>query len=77
MLARVDSQTWRVTDTELIDQDELQETLDAGLVSTRRFRDSRVEAEAVRADLLAGIFVPLLFARVLTTSAARYDLSQI
>ena len=29
------------------------------------------------ADLLAGIFVPLLFARVLNTSAAWYGLSQI
>ena len=66
-----------MTDTELIDQDELQEALDAELVSARQFRYSRAEAEAVMADLLAGIFVPLLFARVLTTSAARYGLSQI
>jgi len=76
VLARVYPQTWRVTDTELIDQNELQEALDAGLVSTRQFRDSRAGAEVVLADLLAGIFVPLLFARALTTLAARYGLSQ-
>ncbi len=75
-LARVDPQTLRVTDTELIDQDELQETLDAGLVSVQKFQDSHAEAEVVLADLLAGIFVPLLFARVLTTLAARYGLFQ-
>ncbi len=70
VLALVDPRTWRVTDTELIDQDELQQALDAGRVSARQFRDSHAEAGAVMDDLLAGTFAPLLFARALLTSAA-------
>lgn len=69
VLALIDPQTWQVTDTVLIDQDELQEALDTGLVSARQFRDSYAEAQAVMADLLAGTFAPLLFARALLTSA--------
>ena len=72
VLARVDPQTWRVTGTELIDQDELQEALDAGLVSVRQFRDSYAEAQSVMADLLAGTFAPLLFARSVLTSTPRH-----
>lgn len=59
VLARVDPQTWRVTDTELIDQDELQEALDAGLVSARQFLDSHAEAERVRVALLDGSLMAL------------------
>ena len=76
VLALVDPQTWWVTATELIDQDELQEALDTGLVSARQFRDSHAEAEVIMDDLLAGTFAPLLVARSLTTSTARYRLSQ-
>ena len=48
-----------MTDTELIDQDELQEALDAGLVSARQFLDSHAEAERVRVALLDGSLMAL------------------
>ncbi|WP_424951831.1 DUF402 domain-containing protein [Deinococcus sp.] len=64
VLGRIDPESWVVAGTELIDQDELQEALDAGRVSTEQFRASHAEAERVRAALMAGTFGPVLVARV-------------
>lgn len=51
--------TWRVTDTEIIDVEELDAALQAGLVSARQYDLAWAEARAAEAALRAGTFAPL------------------
>lgn len=55
--------SWTVTGVEYIDQDELQEAFENGLVSAGQVAASYTEADRVRAALLAGTFQPLHVAR--------------
>lgn len=50
---------WRVTDTEIIDADELEAALGAGLVTSEQATFAWAEARAVQAALRAGTFAPL------------------
>jgi uncharacterized protein len=54
---------WRVKETELIDQDELQAAYDSGLVSAAQVKGSYAEAQKVRLALLDGSSVLLSVAR--------------
>ena len=63
VLGQVEPLSWTVTGVEYIDQDELQEAFENGLVSAGQVAASYTEADRVRAALLAGTFQPLHVAR--------------
>ncbi|WP_407539149.1 DUF402 domain-containing protein [Deinococcus radiomollis] len=73
VLCQVESLSWKVVGVEYIDQDELQEAFENGLVGAGQVAASYAEADRVRASLLAGTFSPLLVARTYLAGPGRLE----